>query len=132
MKAFMTVILMAALATLAGCGSSGGSGGGDLSSDHDGSYRFAVYNTEGRCITDGSEGVINVEEGVLIDSQYSNDPISGTVTSGNYLEGFMEFRGDTITFQGRFESTLSGTWRAEIGACSGFFEEVSREIPTAP
>lgn len=124
-------VLMTASIALTGCGSSSDddNGGGNeiLSSAHDGRYIVSIYNTEGNCITDGSQAVIQVEGGVLTDSYFASSTISGTVSNGNVLEGWMERNNDTVTFNGKFESTLTGTWRAEVGACSGYFEEYSRE-----
>lgn len=130
MKRFLLAVLVGS-ALLSGCGSSSdddNDGGNEmLSSAHDGRYIVSIYNTEGDCITNGSQAVIQVEGGVLTDSYFGSSTVSGTVSNGNVLEGWMERNNDTVTFSGKFESTLTGTWRAEVGACGGYFEEYSRE-----
>lgn len=133
MKTAKKLLISSMLLALTACGSdNSGSTNEVISSNHDGRYIVSIYNTEGNCVTDGSKAVIQVEGGVLTDSYYAKSTISGTVSGGNVLEGWMERNNDTITFSGTFESTLTGNWRAEVGECGGYFEEYSREpLPDA-
>lgn len=127
--------LAALCIALSACGSSSSSSSDNTASLDDAGefnarYFVTVYNTVGRCVTEGSEAVLEVENGVLVRSNYGRSPISGTVSDGGNVEGFLDFNGDTITLSGKIESTLTGEWEAAIGDCAGFFEENNREATT--
>ena len=130
MKAFTTLL---ALSFLTACGSGSDSDPAPTAQEvsaHDNMYVISIYNTVGNCMTDGNQGVLKLKNGVLVDSHFRRSTISGMLTSSNKLEGFMDFNGDTVTFEGKFGSTLEGTWSADKADCSGYFEEYSREALT--
>lgn len=117
--------MVAALAVLiSACGSSTTSKG--PTSNHDGTYKIGVYTDVGDCAGDQYEMNITIKSGVVVDSVWGNNPVSGMVHGDNF-EGFIDL-GDnqTVDLEGKFTNILSGDWVNEGGKCFGYFEEISR------
>ena len=125
MKKFKVLLLASLVSVIAACGSETVIKG--PTANHDGAYQLALYSDVGDCIADGAELTINVKEGVIVNSTWMGAPVTGLVI-GNSVEAFIDAgNGQTVDIEGKFESTLTGTWINEKYHCSGYFEETGRK-----